>query len=201
MEQPLIWVDLEMTGLDPDRDVVLEIAVIVTDGALEQVVEGPDLVVHQPEAALAGMAPVVVDMHRRSGLDEAVRASTTTLAEAQEQVLAFLRAQVPQPGMAPLAGNSVHADRMFLRRHLPAVDAHLHYRIVDVSTLKELARRWAPGALAGAPPKGGGHRAMADIRESIAELRYYRTALFRPADPPETDPPRAGAPQAVPTQT
>ena len=179
LTDPLVWVDMEMTGLDPDRDAVLEIAVIVTDGTLERVIEGPDLVVHQPAEALAAMAPVVSEMHRRSGLDTAVAASTMTLEQAQDQVLAFLHEHVPEPGTAPLAGNSVHADRLFLRRFLPEVDAHLHYRIVDVSTLKELARRWRPEVLAGAPAKAAGHRALADIRESIDELRHYRDALFR----------------------
>jgi oligoribonuclease len=179
MNAPLVWADLEMTGLDPEHDVILEIAVIVTDGSLEQVIEGPDLVVHQPEEALAAMAPVVAEMHRRSGLDQAVRASTVTLDDAAAQILAFVREHVPEAGAAPLAGNSVGADRMFIRRFLPDLDAHLHYRLVDVSTVKELARRWNPAVLAGAPTKAGGHRALADIRESIAELRYYRDALFR----------------------
>ncbi len=183
MEQPLVWVDLEMTGLDPDRDVVVEIAVLITDGSLEQRVEGPDLVLSAPEEALAGMDDVVATMHAKSGLTDAVRASTLTLDEASEQVLTFLREHVPEPRTAPLAGNSIHADRMFLRRHLPAVEAHLHYRNLDVSTVKELARRWRPDVLDAAPRKGGGHRAMADIVESIAELRYYREAFFRAAAP------------------
>lgn len=178
LEQPLVWIDLEMTGLDPTRDVIVEAAVLVTDGTLTQVREGPDLVIGQPASALERMPEVVARMHEASGLTDAVRASDLTLAAAEERLLAFLREHVPEPRTAPLAGNSVHADRAFLAVHMPALEAHLHHRNVDVSTLKELARRWHPEALAGAPPKGGGHRALADIRESLAELRYYRSALF-----------------------
>lgn len=177
--QPLVWMDLEMTGLDPDRDVVVEIATVVTDGALERVVEGPDLVIAAPEAALASMAPVVLTMHTKSGLLEAIRRSRLTVADAERQTLDFVKRYVPDARSAPLAGNSVHADRMFLRRHMPALEAWLHYRNVDVSTLKELARRWRPEVLEQAPTKEGGHRALADIRESIDELRYYRRALLR----------------------
>ncbi|HWB72711.1 MAG TPA: oligoribonuclease [Egibacteraceae bacterium] len=179
MDQPLVWVDLEMTGLDPARDAVLEIATVVTDGALERLVEGPDLVVAQPEDVLAAMEPVVADMHAKSGLVEAVRRQGIPLAEAQRRTLAFVRAHVPEADSAPLAGNSIHADRMFLRKHLPELEAWLHYRNVDVSTVKELARRWYPAVYDAAPVKGGGHRALADIRESITELRYYRQRLFR----------------------
>lgn len=180
LRQPLVWIDLEMTGLDPDAEVIVEIAAIVTDGELATVVEGPDIVVTAPEPALAGMVEKVREMHAKSGLDVAVRASTTTVAQAEQQVLDFVRRLVPEAGSAPLAGNSVHADRMFLRRHMPALEAHVHYRNVDVSTLKELARRWHPDVLAAAPHKTGDHRALADIRESIGELRYYREALFHP---------------------
>jgi oligoribonuclease len=183
MRQPLVWVDLEMTGLDPERDVILEIAVIVTDGQLAVLEEGPDLVLAQPEEALAGMRPVVAEMHAKSGLDAAVRTATTSLAQAEEQALAFVRRHVPEPRSAPLAGNSIATDRAFLRRWMPALEAHLHYRNVDVSTVKELARRWYPEAKKAAPEKGGGHRALADIRESIDELRFYRGAIFRP--PPD----------------
>lgn len=179
MRYPLVWVDLEMTGLDPERDVILEIAVIVTDGDLEIVEEGPDLVVTQPEEALAAMGTVVADMHAKSGLDAAVRTSAVTLAVAEQQVLAFVRGHVPSAKSAPLAGNSIATDRAFLRRWMPELETHLHYRNVDVSTVKELARRWYPDAKKGAPEKGGGHRALADIRESIDELRYYRTTIFR----------------------
>lgn len=179
--QPLVWVDLEMTGLDPEKDRIVEIAVIVTDGVLARVEEGPDLVVHQPDEVLASMDPVVVAMHAESGLTEAVRTSTLQVAEAEAQALAFVTRCVPQARSAPLAGNSVHADRAFLRRYMPRLEQHLHYRNVDVSTLKELARRWAPDVLAEAPSKSGGHRALADIRESIEELRWYRERLFTSA--------------------
>ena len=178
---PLVWVDLEMTGLDPDTDRILEIAVIITDGDLEHIIEGPDLVVDCPETALSRMDTVVRQMHSASGLTEMVRASTLTVGEAEAQVMAFLREHVPEAGVAPLAGNSVHADRAFLRRYMPAIEAYVHYRNVDVSTIKELARRWHPEALLRAPRKGGGHRALADIRESIDEMRYWRAAVFKEA--------------------
>ena len=196
LERPLVWIDLEMTGLDPDRDLIVEIATIVTDGGLERSVEGPDLVVHVADEVLSGMDDVVTAMHESSGLTSLIRTATTTLAEAERQTLEFVRSLVPEPRTAPLAGNSVHADRAFLHRHMPDLEAHLHYRNVDVSTFKEVSRRWAPQLLAGAPRKGGSHRALADIRESIEELRYYRDALYRPlsgdgrppADAPGDDP-------------
>lgn len=178
MDQPLVWVDLEMTGLDPERDVVLEIATVVTDANLQRVAEGPNLVIAQPEDVLARMEPVVAAMHAKSGLTEAVRREGISLADAQRRTLQFVRQHVSQARVAPLAGNSVHADRMFLRRHLPELEGWLHYRNVDVSTVKELARRWHPAVYQAAPVKSGGHRALADIRESIAELRYYRHSLF-----------------------
>jgi oligoribonuclease len=179
MEHPLVWIDLEMTGLDPDTERIVEIAAIVTDGTLEELHEGPELVVSQPAELLERMDDVVREMHASSGLTEAVTASQLSEADAEEQILAFVRQVVPEAGVAPLAGNSIHADRAFLRRYMPALNAHLHYRNVDVSTIKELARRWYPDALESAPRKGGGHRALADIRESIAELRHYRSTVFR----------------------
>ena len=182
-----------MTGLDPARHLIVEVATLITDDDLEIIAEGPDLVLHADDDALAGMDEVVTNMHTRSGLLEAVRASTVTLEEAGEATLAFLREHVPA-GKVPLCGNSIGTDRRFLAVHLPAVEEHLHYRSVDVSTLKELARRWYPAALSGAPRKAGGHRALDDIRESVAELRHYRAALLRPeaggdpaASPPEED--------------
>lgn len=186
LQQPLVWVDLEMTGLDPDRDRIVEIAVIVTDGGLERLVEGPDLVIHQPDESLATMDKVVVDMHRDSGLTEAVRASEVGVGEAEQAVLEFLSPLVPEARSAPLAGNSVHTDRMFLRRWMPRLEGHLAYRNVDVSTVKELARRWYRDAYEAAPEKAGGHRALADIRESIDELRWYRKAIFRPTGGAQT---------------
>lgn len=179
MDHPLVWIDLEMTGLDPEGDSILEIAAIVTDGQLEQTVEGPELIIHADEASLLRMAPIVAEMHEASGLTEAVRASTLTVREAEQKVLQFVAAHVPEKASAPLAGNSVHADRAFLRRHMPELESWLHYRNVDVSTTKELARRWYPSVLDDAPEKGGAHRALADIRESIEELRYYRQTIFK----------------------
>ena len=171
--------DLEMTGLDPLRHVILELATLVTDDELGIVAEGPDIVLHQPPEALAAMEEFVVDMHTKSGLLAAVRASSTTLEEAGAATLRFLREHVPEVGTVPLCGNSIGTDRRFLAVHLPAVEQHLHYRSVDVSTVKELCRRWYPEVLAGAPRKAGGHRALDDIRESVEELRYYRGAVFR----------------------
>ncbi len=170
--------DLEMTGLDPDVDVIVEIATLVTDDDLEIVAEGPDLVVHQPPEVLNRMDDFVRTMHTRSGLLDAIAASTTTLAEAGEATLDFLKAHIGEAATVPLCGNSIGTDRRFLARYLPDVEGFLHYRSVDVSTIKELARRWHPEVVKSAPEKAGGHRAMDDIRESVAELRHYRTALF-----------------------
>ena len=183
---PLVWIDLEMTGLDPDVDAIVEIATIITDGQLAQVERGPDLLVAAPQEALAQMDDVVRGMHTTSGLLDALRDTHRSVAEAEAETLAFVRTHVPEPAMAPLAGNSVHADRMFLRRSMPTLEAHLHYRNVDVSTLKELARRWRPALLEQAPDKQDRHRALDDIVESIAELRFYRDALFgsQPDDGP-----------------
>jgi len=178
----LVWVDLEMTGLDPDRNVIVEIATIVTEADLEIVAEGPELVIHADEEALARMVPVVQRMHADSGLTDAIRQSSITVAEAEEQTLAFLREHCPQAGVNPLCGNSIGTDRRFIARFMPALDAHLHYRSVDVSSIKELARRWYPAAFARAPAKAKGHRALIDIRESIAELSYWRSAIFRQPD-------------------
>ncbi|MEZ5321507.1 MAG: oligoribonuclease [Microthrixaceae bacterium] len=177
----LVWMDLEMTGLDATRDVIVEIATLITDDDLEVVAEGPDLVVHQPEAALATMDPIVVQMHTASGLLEQIRSSEITLEQAGEQTLDFIRAHVPQPSTVPLCGNSIGMDRRFLRAYLPEIEDWLHYRSVDVSTIKELARRWYPHATAGAPRKHGSHRALDDIRESVAELRYWRSTVFAPS--------------------
>ncbi len=177
----LAWIDLEMTGLDPERDLILEIATLVTDDNLVIVAEGPDLVVHQPSAALDAMDPVVVKMHDDSGLRKAVESSTVSLEEAGAAVLSFLRQHLPEPLTVPLCGNSIATDRGFLVRHLPEVDAWFHYRSIDVSTVKELCRRWYPQAYEAAPAKAGHHRALDDIRESVAELAYYRATIFRPA--------------------
>ena len=180
LRDPLVWVDLEMTGLDPDRDRIVEIAVIVTDGALERVLEGPDLVLGADEDALQGMDQFVVDMHTSSGLLERIRASDLGLAQAEDEVLRFVQRYVPSARQAPLAGNSIHVDRSFLRVAMPRLDGYLHYRNVDVSTVKELARRWYPDVLGDAPEKATGHRALQDIRESIDELRWFRERIFVP---------------------
>ncbi len=178
LTDPLAWIDLEMTGLDPDSDVIVEIAVILTDGQLATMVEGPELVIAASPEALAQMAPVVLAMHTDSGLLNRIAASTVTIADAEASVLDFLGQHVEKRQDLLLAGNSIHTDRSFIRAHMPALDAELHYRHIDVSTLKELARRWQPDALETAPPKVGGHRALADVRESIEELRHYRRTLF-----------------------
>ena len=170
-----------MTGLDPARHVIVEIATLLTDDDLTIVAEGPDLVVRQPPEALAQMDQVVRDMHTKSGLLAAIEASTTTLEDAGAATLEFLRAHVPAAGTVPLCGNSIGTDRRFLAQYLPEIEGHLHYRSVDVSTIKELSRRWYPGVVSAAPRKSGGHRALDDIRESVAELAYYRAAVFKPA--------------------
>lgn len=175
----IVWMDLEMTGLDPDRDRILEIAVLVTDGDLNVTAEGPNLVVHQADEVLSAMDEWNTSHHGQSGLTTRVRESTIDEAQVQAALLEFL-GQHTEKGKAPLAGNSIHQDRRFLARYLPEVEAWLHYRNVDVSTVKELARRWYPTQYSGRPNKKGTHRAMDDILESIAELKYYREAVFTP---------------------
>jgi oligoribonuclease len=174
----LVWIDCEMTGLDLRNDALIEIAVLVTDGELAVLGEGVDIVIHADDAALANMPDVVRDMHARSGLTDEVRRSAVTVAEAQERVLAYVRSYVPDPRTAPLAGNSIATDRGFLARDMPELDLHLHYRMVDVSSVKELCRRWFPRVFYAKPEKGMAHRALADIYESIRELDYYRRTLF-----------------------
>jgi oligoribonuclease len=176
--------DLEMTGLEPATDVIVEIATLITDDALEILAEGPDLVIHQPEDVLARMDPFVVEMHTRSGLLEAIRASTVSLEEAGAATLAFIREHVTEPKSVPLCGNSIGTDRRFLAAYLPAIEEYLHYRSVDVSSVKELVRRWYPAVRSQRPRKVGSHRALDDIRESVAELRYYRDRVFVPVEAP-----------------
>lgn len=178
MNDRLVWIDCEMTGLDVVRDALIEIAVLVTDGDLNVLGEGVDVVIHADEAALAAMPDVVRTMHAHSGLTDAVRASTVTIAQAEELALAYIREHVPEPSVAPLAGNSIATDRGFLARDMPELDAHLHYRMIDVSSIKELCRRWFPRIFYAKPEKGLAHRALSDIEESIRELRYYRGTLF-----------------------
>ena len=182
MERPLVWMDLEMTGLDPSRDLIVEIATLVTDADLNIVAEGPDLVIHVDDAALDGMGDVVTNMHKKSGLTEAIRTSTVTLEDAGAQTLAFIKEHVPSARSAPLCGNSIGTDRRFLAAYLPEIEEFLHYRSVDVSTIKELTRRWYPKALDAVPRKATAHRALDDIRESIGELRWYREHVFVPAE-------------------
>jgi oligoribonuclease len=176
--------DLEMTGLDVNCHVIVEVATLITDDDLAVVAEGPDLVVATPATSLDGMDDFVRQMHTKSGLLDAIATSSTSLEEAGAVTLAFIRSHVPKARTVPLAGNSIGTDRRFLTAFLPDIEEYLHYRSVDVSTIKELVRRWYPEALAGAPAKAGGHRAMDDIRESVAELAYYRTAVFRQAGGP-----------------
>jgi oligoribonuclease len=174
----LVWIDMEMSGLEPDRERILEIAAVITDGDLELVAEGPEIVVHQPESVLEAMDEWNTSHHGASGLVARVRASSISEAEAEAQVVAFIAEHVG-PRKAPLAGNSVHQDRRFLARYMPKIDEYLHYRIVDVSTIKELCGRWYPDAYRRRPEKKNVHRALDDIRESIEELRFYRTAIFK----------------------
>lgn len=170
--------DLEMTGLNPDIDVIVEIATLVTDDELNVIEEGPDLVIHQPEDKLAGMNQIVVDMHTKSGLLDLIRTSTTSLDEATRLTLEFIRKHVPEARTVPLCGNSIGTDRRFLARYMPEVEDHLHYRSVDVSTIKELAKRWYPKVGMERPHKNGTHRAMDDVRASVDELRFYRGKVF-----------------------
>jgi oligoribonuclease len=187
-----------MTGLDPDRDVLVEIAVVVTDSELNQLDAGLDLLVKTDPDKLAGMEEIVRDMHTQSGLLDALAGATLTVEEAEQEVLAYVRRFVPERRKAPLCGNSIATDRTFISRYMPALDDHLHYRMVDVSSIKELARRWYPRVYFNAPPKTGGHRALADIVDSINELRYYRATLFVPHPGPDSDAARAAAAQTVP---
>jgi oligoribonuclease len=183
----LVWADCEMTGLDLRRDALIEIAVLVTDSELRVLDEGVDIVMTAPDELLDAMQPVVREMHANSGLTEAVRASTTTVAEAEQQVLDYLRKHVPEARTVPLCGNSIATDRAFLARDMPELDAFLHYRMVDVSSIKELCRRWYPRVYFSQPQKGLAHRALADIRESIRELRYYRSTVFVPLPGPTSE--------------
>jgi oligoribonuclease len=183
----LVWIDCEMTGLDLRNDALIEIAVLVTDGELAVLGDGIDIVIHADDDALAAMPDIVRDMHAHSGLTDEVRTSAVTVAEAEERVLAYIRKYVPEPRTAPLAGNSIATDRGFLARDMPELDAHLHYRMVDVSSVKELCRRWFPRVFYAKPEKGMAHRALADIYESIRELDYYRQTLFVAAPGPTSE--------------
>lgn len=181
----IVWVDCEMTGLSLTRDALIEVAALVTDFELNQLGDGADVVIKPPASALDQMDPFVRDMHTTSGLLVQLD-SGTTIELAQEQVLDYVRSWVPEARRAPLGGNTVGTDRGFLARDMPELEGHLHYRVIDVSSIKELSRRWYPRAYFSAPAKSGGHRALADIRESIAELRYYREAVFVPQPGPDS---------------
>ena len=185
MYDRLVWIDCEMTGLDLGADALVEVAALVTDGNLNVLGEGVDLVVKPPQQAIDQMREVVRTMHTSSGLLDEL-AQGVSLAEAEEQVLDYIRKHAPEPNKAPLAGNTVATDRAFLARDMPTLEGHLHYRIVDVSSIKELVRRWYPRVYFASPGKVGNHRALADIRESIDELRYYRAAVFVPAPGPDS---------------
>lgn len=193
MVDHLVWIDCEMTGLDLGKDALIEIAALVTDAELNILGDGVDVVIHAPDAALDGMPDVVREMHAKSGLTEEVRKSTVSLATAQQLVLEYVRQHVPESGTAPLAGNSIATDRGFIARDMPALDGYLHYRMIDVSSIKELCRRWFPRIYYGQPEKGLAHRALADIKESITELAYYRRTAFVPQPGPTTEEVRAVA--------
>jgi len=189
----LVWIDCEMTGLDLSADALIEVAAMVTDSELNRLDDGVDVVISAPPEKMAGMVEVVRQMHAHSGLTEAVAASTVPMPEAEQLVLDYIRFHVPEAGKAPLCGNSIATDRGFLARDMNQLDAWLHYRMVDVSSIKELCRRWYPKIYFGAPVKKGGHRALADITESIEELRYYRSTMFPP-------PPGQTAPHDAPSR-
>jgi oligoribonuclease len=193
----LVWIDCEMTGLDLTTDKLIEVAVVVTDSQLNVLDPGLDVIIHAEDSDLAGMADVVTEMHARSGLTEEVRASTVTLADASEQVLAYVKRFVPERRTAPLCGNSIGTDRGFLARDMPELDDHLHYRMIDVSSIKELARRWFPRVYFAQPQKGLAHRALADIIESVRELAYYRQTLFVDGPGPSTSQAQAAAAQVT----
>ena len=193
MADRLVWIDCEMTGLDLKRDALIEVAAIVTDAELAPLDDGVDVVIHAADEILDNMVPIVADMHAKSGLTDAVRASSVTLGNAEKLVLDYIRTHVPDAKSAPLCGNSIATDRGFLARDMPDLDEHLHYRMIDVSSIKELAKRWYPPVYQSQPEKGLAHRALADIIESIQELEYYRRTLFVPGDGPSLEDARAVA--------
>ncbi|HEY1574601.1 MAG TPA: oligoribonuclease [Pseudonocardiaceae bacterium] len=187
MVDHLVWIDCEMTGLDLGKDALIEIAALVTDADLNVLGDGVDVVIHADDPALDGMPDVVREMHGKSGLTQEVRRSTVTLAEAERMVLDYVRVHVPDARSAPLAGNSIATDRGFIARDMPDLDTYLHYRMVDVSSIKELCRRWFPRIYYAQPEKGLAHRALADVRESIRELEYYRRTAFVAQPGPSTE--------------
>ncbi|MFC0601061.1 oligoribonuclease [Streptomyces palmae] len=196
MNDRMVWIDCEMTGLSLSNDALIEVAALVTDSELNILGDGVDIVIRPPAGALESMPEVVREMHTASGLLAELDGGTT-LADAQQRVLSYVREYAPEPRKAPLCGNSVGTDRGFLLRDMPELEAHLHYRVVDVSSIKELARRWYPRTYFNSPQKRGNHRALADIRESIAELRFYREAVFVPQPGPDSDTAKAIAAKHV----
>jgi len=191
--QRLVWVDCEMTGLDLTHDALIEVAAIVTDAELVPLDDGVDVIIHVDDDVLQSMLPVVRDMHASSGLTDAVRASTITLGDAERQIVDYVRGRVPEAKTAPLCGNSIATDRGFLARDMPELDGYLHYRMIDVSSIKELARRWYPKVYFAQPQKGLAHRALADVRESIQELIFYRRTLFVAEPGPTSEEAQAAA--------
>ena len=192
-EGRLVWVDCEMTGLDLRRDALIEVAAIVTDADLNPLDDGVAVIIHVDDDVLDTMVPIVHEMHAASGLTEAVRGSTVTLGDAEKLVLDYVRSHVSDPKTSPLCGNSIATDRAFLARDMPSLDEHLHYRMIDVSSIKELAKRWYPRVYQSQPEKGLAHRALDDIKESILELAYYRRTLFVAPPGPTSDEARAAA--------
>jgi oligoribonuclease len=197
VSEALVWIDCEMTGLNPAVDVLVEVAVVITDSELNIFDDGLDLLIKTDPAKLASMEEVVLEMHKTSGLLEALAGATLTVEDVETRLLDYIKRWVPDRRKSPLCGNSIATDRTFIARYMPRLDDHLHYRMIDVSSIKELARRWYPKAYFNAPVKTGGHRALADIIDSINELRYYRAAVFVPAPGPDTDTAKAAAEAAV----
>jgi len=191
----LVWIDCEMTGLDLGRDALIEVAALVTDPDLNVLGDGVDVVIHAEDALLDSMFDVVREMHEKSGLTDQVRASIIGVEEAEDRIISYVTTHVPEPRSAPLCGNSIATDRAFLARDMPRLDAHLHYRMIDVSSIKELCRRWYPRTYYGQPPKGLAHRALADIKESIRELEFYRRTVFVPQPGLDVDAAKAVAAQ------
>jgi oligoribonuclease len=196
-DDKLVWIDCEMTGLELDRDALIEIAVLITDVDLNVVGQGLDIVIGCADDVLDTMVPFVQQMHETSGLTQLVRQSTITLGEAERQVLDYIKQYVAEPKSAPLCGNSIATDRGFIARDMPQIDEYLHYRMIDVSSIKELARRWYPRVYFGQPQKGLAHRALADIYESVQELRYYRRTLFVPPPGPTSEEAAVAAREAM----
>ena len=183
----LVWIDLEMTGLDPKRHTIVEIATLVTDDDLKIIEEGPDLVIAATAEELEQMDPVVKNMHTKSGLIDEIMRSSVTMQSASDMTLEFIEKHISRPRTVPLCGNSIGTDRRFLAKYMPEIENFLHYRSVDVSSIKELGRRWFPEIVKNAPAKSRGHRAMDDIKESVVELQYYRENLFRKLEPQEKE--------------